>query len=311
MMVGCASWRGPRRAFLLGLAAMGALGVTLDQWRRWLARRAFSLPSPDASRWALVTGASSGIGRAYAVALAALGYHVILVARRWERLEAVAAQISEAYPVDTVTLCADLTTPEGIEAVEEIIRATDGLSFLVNNAGFGLSGPFATVDFERVLDMVQLHIVATMRLTRAALPGMLARHHGAIVNVSSLVTHYPLPGQATYVATKCYLRAFTEALHQELLGTGVRAQALCPGLVRTEFQASAGIQRRLPSFLWLSPEFVVQRSLRHLAEDRVLSVPGIGYRMLAGLAGVMPRSLLYLIGNRFGMSKGCDGSPMR
>ena len=309
-MIGFASWRASRRTFLLGLGAAVALGVTLDRRRRWLARRTFSVPSPDTSRWALVTGASSGIGRAYAVALAGLGYHVILVGRRWERLEAVAAQISEAYPVDTIALCADLTTPGGIEAVEEIIRATDGLSFLVNNAGFGLPGAFATVDFERVLDMVQLHILATMRLTRAALPGMLARRHGAIVNVSSLMAYYPLPEQATYAATKCYQRAFTEALHQELMGSGVRAQALCPGFVRTEFQASAGIQRQLPDFLWLAPEFVVQHSLRHLAEDQVLSVPGIGYRMLAGLAGVIPRSLFYLIGNRFGMSKGCDGSPV-
>lgn len=303
-MVGFTSWRAARRAFWLGLGAAVGLGVVLDRWRRWRARQSFPLPFSDTLRWALVTGASSGIGRAYAVALAQLGYNLVLVARRRERLEELATQLSDSYRVETIVLCADLTTPEGVDSVEEIIREMDGLSFLVNNAGFGVAGTFATVDFGRLLDMVRLHVLATMRLTRAALPGMLARRHGAIVNVSSLMAYYPLAGQATYAATKCYQRAFTEALHQELIGSGVRVQALCPGLVRTEFHLSADTQRRFPDFLWLTPEFVVQRSLRHLAEGQVVSVPGAGYRLLAELAGVIPRGLLYIAGGRFIMSVG-------
>jgi short-subunit dehydrogenase len=245
----------------------------------------------------MVTGASSGIGAAYAKELASRGYDVILVARRRERLETLAATLHTDYHTEPLVVVADLTTEDGIARVEHVIRATDDLNLVVNNAGVGMATPFVRADVERHLELVRLHVHAVVRLTRAALPMMLAQSRGAVVNVSSLLSYFPVGGSATYAGTKCYLRAFTEALHQELASSGVRAQSLCPGFVATEMQQRADVERLpLPDFLWMSPEAVVDRSLRDLAEDRVISVPGLGYRFLANAAGVIPRPVMYALG---------------
>jgi hypothetical protein len=252
----------------------------------------------------LVTGASSGIGQAYARKLASMGYDLILVARRRERLEALAAELRTADGVGARVLPADLATDAGVATVERVIAATDDLAVLVNNAGFGAAGTFARGDLERHLAMVRVHVEAVIRLTRAALPGLLAQGRGAIVNVSSLMSFYPIYGGSTYAGSKCYLRAFTEALHQELMGTGVRAQSLCPGFVRTELQDVAEIQKLpLPDFVWMSPEAVVEGSVRDLARDQVISVPGWWYRVLAGISGLVPRALIYAAGRWMGSTR--------
>ena len=174
------------------------------------------------------------------------------------------------------------------------------LNILVNNAGFGSSGPFAEKDIDLQDKMIHLHVVASVRLTRAALPVMLEQKRGAIVNVSSLMAFFPLFGGATYGATKSYLNAFTEALHQELAGSGVRVQALCPGFTRTEFQTASGIGHiGVPESAWMTPEQVVDRSLRDLENARVISVPGLGYRILSCCAPFVPRQLIYAFGRRF------------
>ena len=295
----------------LGLGAgliAGAL-AGLSWWRRAQARRTSPVLRPSEAPTAralsaLITGASSGIGLAYATELAGLGYDVILVARRRERLEALASELSEAYGIKATVVQADLATEAGVTVTEKVIAATDNLSLLVNNAGFGLAGPFFRGDINRHLDMIRLHIETVVRLTRAALPGMLAQARGAVVNVSSLMAFYPLYGSSTYAGSKCYLRAFTEALHQELIGTGVRAQSLCPGFVLTELQGTADIEAlSIPDFLWMSPEAVVAGSLRDLRRDRPISVPGLGYRTLASVAAFIPRQLFYLVGRRLGMSR--------
>ena len=145
--------------------------------------------------------------------------------------------------------------------------------------------------------MIRVHVNAAVRLTRAALPGLLAQQGGAIVNVASFVAFFPVTGSVTYSATKAYLKSFTEGLHQELVGTGVRVQALCPGFTRTEFQSAGKIDEQgIPNFVWMSAESVVAQSLRDLDNGRVISVPGSGYRMLALLSTLIPRELLYSIG---------------
>jgi uncharacterized protein len=253
---------------------------------------------------ALVTGASSGLGLVYATKLAQRGYDVILVARRRERLEALATQLAQDYGVEAAVVTADLATEEGIARVVQVIAATPNLNLLVNNAGFGLSSTFADSDTDRHLEMVRLHIHAVILLTRAALPAMLAQKRGAVVNVSSLMSFYPIYGSSSYAGTKCYLRAFTEVLHQELMGTGVRVQCLCPGFVETELQGTANIQKlALPDFVWMQSEPVIEQSLRDLAHDEVISVPGIGYRVLATLSHVVPRSLFYVVGQWLGKSR--------
>lgn len=279
----------------LGLAASAAAGLTV-----WQRRRAFMtspLRQARQMRTALITGASSGIGASYARQLACEGYHLVLVARREARLQALADELAQRHHVQAEVLVADLANPADVARVEARIAEIDNLDFLVNNAGFGTAGTFVKNEIASQDAMIRVHVTASVRLTRAALPGMLARRCGAIVNVASLVAFYPVTGSATYSATKAYLKSFTEALHQELAGTGVRVQALCPGFTRTEFQSVGKIDEvGIPDFMWMSPEVVTAQSLRDLDAGRVISVPGAGYRLLAALSGFIPRSLLYRVG---------------
>jgi uncharacterized protein len=211
----------------------------------------------------------------------------------------LAEELTRRYHVPVEVLVADLADPAGIAKVEACIAETGALAFLVNNAGFGTPGTFVENAIQSQEAMIRVHVNAAVRLTRAALPGMLARNGGAIVNVASLMAFYPLPGSATYAATKAYLKVFTEALHEELIGTGVRIQALCPGFTRTEFQDANHISERpIPEFAWMSAESVVAQSLRDLDNGRVISVPGAAYRLLASLSGLIPRGLLYIVGYR-------------
>lgn len=232
---------------------------------------------------ALITGASSGIGAAFARQLAARGYNLILVARRQERLAALADELQQRYPVTAEVLPANLTDPADIGRVEACIRDTERLAMLVNNAGFGGAGYFATLDLAGPLAMIQVHIVASVRLCHAALPGMLALNRGAIINVSSTSAFVPLPGSATYSATKAYLINFSQALQTELSGTGIRVQALCPGFTRTEFHDAPEFENfdrgHLPGFMWMSAEDVVADSLRALDRGQVVRVPGLLYRL--------------------------------
>ena len=191
---------------------------------------------PRAGGWrtALVTGASSGIGAAYARRLAAEGCDVTLVARREPELTILAADLGQRFKVQAHVVVADLATPEGVDLA--INRLADvPVDWLVNNAGFGAPGVFDQVPLQRSLAMIQLHLLATTRLSHAVLPGMIGRGRGRIVNVSSIGAFLPRPGDATYCATKAYLVTFSRALHGELAGTGEQVQALCPGFTRTNF----------------------------------------------------------------------------
>ena len=231
---------------------------------------------------ALVTGASSGIGAAFAERLARDHYDLIVVARRRERLEALAQRLQANQYVSVEVMMADLTQPGELHAVERRIAEDSALEWLVNNAGFGGYMPFATLDPDRAEELIRLQIVAVTRLTRAALPGMIARGHGAIINVSSRLAFSaalpspPLPKRATYAATKAYINAFTQMLHNELEGTGVRVQALCPGIVRTEFHEQMGMDpRQFPAAAVMTPEDIVETSLAGLRLGEVIRVPAL------------------------------------
>jgi short-subunit dehydrogenase len=242
---------------------------------------------------ALITGASSGIGAAFARHLAADGTDLIVVARSADRLAALADELRGAHGVDVRPLAADPTTPAGCRAVEHALATDDRLDLLVNHAGFGTVGDFATLDADAEEREIQLNLLALVRLTRAALPGLLARGHGAIVNVSSMAGLQPAPYSATYGATKAFVNSFTEALAEEVRGTGVRVQALCPGFTRTEFQDRAGIDASgVPAFAWMTAEAVVTESLQCLRASQVVVVPGMANRATAALTGVLPRRLV-------------------
>jgi short-subunit dehydrogenase len=242
---------------------------------------------------ALVTGASAGIGAAFAESLARDGYDLVLVARNRERLDELADKIRRQRERQVDVLPADLTRPEDLRAVEQAVAGDARLELLVNNAGFGTVGRFADLEVEREEEEIRLNVLALVHLTRAALPGMIGRGRGAIVNVSSLAALQPGPFSATYGATKAYVNSFSEAIHEELRGTGVKVQVLCPGFTRTEFQERAGINAaRIPSFAWMSAEAVVEASLAGLARGDVVCIPGLGNRMLASLISATPRSVM-------------------
>jgi uncharacterized protein len=236
---------------------------------------------------ALITGASSGIGAEFARQLADRGYSLVLIARRKEKLEALAQEIREKNSVSIEILPADLSQDAGIQVVERRIAELDRLELLVNNAGYGISGHFYQSDIERQVGMIQVHVIASVRLTRAALSQMVARRSGGIINVSSMSAFVPSAG-VTYSSTKAYLVKFAQALQYDLAGTGVRVQALCPGLTYSEFHDTPEYSRfnrdKVPGFLWLSAEKVVSESLRDLESGKVICVPGRIYRLVKALS---------------------------
>jgi len=231
---------------------------------------------------ALITGASSGLGEAFAERLAADGHDLIVVARREARLRALADRLRDRHSAATEVLVADLTAPEDLRRVEAQIAAGPALDLLVNNAGFGGYRPFLQLDPDRAEELIRLQVLAVTRLARAALPAMVARGRGALINVSSQLAFSaalpspPLPpGRAVYAATKAYVNAFTQLLDGELAGTGVRVQALCPGVMRTEFYARMGTDLgRLP-IRPMEPAEVVRASLAGLQRGAVLCLPGL------------------------------------
>lgn len=250
-------------------------------------------------RLALVTGASSGIGEAFARALGRDGWDLVLVARRKRRLVALASEISAAHGVRVEPLAADLARPAGLRAVGERIARGRSLELLVNDAGLGDFEPFAESEWARVESEILVNVLALARLTHAALPRMLRRGRGAVINVSSTAAFTPCPRFAVYGATKAFVNSFTEALHLELQGTGVRIQALCPGLTTTEIFTRAGADTSgLPGFLWMDPEAVVAESLAALEKDSVVCVPGLGNRALANLARALPHAASSRIAHR-------------
>lgn len=264
-------------AAVVGLAAAAA-GVAGWQALRRAATDQVLLPRGRA----LITGASSGIGEAYARKLAAQGFDLTLVARRAERLAALAAELSAAHGIAAEALPADLADDQGIERVARYIERRNDLVLLINNAGFGTRGNFIEVELASQLDMIRVHVIASVTLCRAALPGMMARGSGAIINVSSIAAFFPSGGGATYTATKAYLNNFSEALAAEVEGTGVRVQALCPGFTYSGFHDTleyTGFDRKqVPDALWMSAEQVVDESLAALTGSRVIVVPGRQYR---------------------------------
>jgi short-subunit dehydrogenase len=238
---------------------------------------------------ALVTGASSGIGAVFARKLAARGYRLILVARRHDRLEAIAAELGGAE-----VIAADLAEDGGLKLVEERILAAPDLELLVNNAGFGSMGRFFEIPVDSQDRMHRLHVIATMRLTHAALLGMLKRGNGGIINVSSVAGFGQNPGSISYGATKAWMNSFTDGLDMELktARSPVRLQALCPGFTTTEFQDVIGMDRgRIPAALWMRAEDVVEQSLEGLDSGQLFVIPGLFYKVIRRFIGWTPRSL--------------------
>jgi hypothetical protein len=256
-------------------------------------------------RTALVTGASSGIGATFARRLTSDGYSVILVARRRERLEDLARELGGAD-----VLVADLTRDDELKLVEERILAEAGLELVVNNAGFGVAGRFYALPVEDNARMHQLHVMAVMRLAHAALRAMTARGKGALINVSSVSGFGQSPSSVSYCATKAWMNSFTEGLYLELKSSGsaVKVQALCPGFTYSEFHDVMGMDRgRVPAFLWLRAEDVVEMSLAGLARGKLFVVTGGAYKAIVAMERLMPRFLRTGLAIRYARKVKRDG----
>jgi short-subunit dehydrogenase len=255
-----------------------------------------ALPPARPGATCLITGASSGIGAELARGLAARGHGVTLVARREDRLSDLAGELVEAYGVRADVVAADISDAAGREQLQADVadRSLD-VEVLVNNAGFGSGGAFVGLDGEREASMVRTNVEAVVALSAAYVPAMTERGRGALLNVASLIAFQPVPYQATYGASKAFVLSFTDALHEELRGTGVTATAVCPGPVRTEFGEMGGFggaDERIPGALWLSAEKVARDALAAVERGDRVSVPGPHNRIAALWGQHLPRSIL-------------------
>ncbi len=242
---------------------------------------------------AMVTGASSGIGKSFAEILAARGTDLILVARNRERLEQLATTLRERHGRSVDVLVADLEQPKELALVEQRLRDDVRIDLLINNAGYGVTGSFADLPLERSLGQVGCNVVALTRLTHAALATMKPSRRGGIVNIASTAALLPTPYFSVYAATKAYVVNFSLALNEETKGHGVTVTVVCPGFTRTEFQSRADYDATsMPGFVWQTADDVARESLAAHAAGRTLCIPGLQNRVTAALTSLLPKSLL-------------------
>ncbi|WP_327590719.1 SDR family oxidoreductase [Nonomuraea sp. NBC_00507] len=245
---------------------------------------------------ALITGATAGLGAAFARRLAAEAYSLVLVSRDESRLAEAAGQLKLRYGVSVEVLPADLATDDGIATVESRLR--DGVDLLINNAGFGHPGSFPDVPVADEVRMLKVHCEAVLRLTLAALPGMRERDRGAVINVASVAAFFT---RGTYSASKAWVVNFSESAAAEVGNPRIKIMALCPGFVRTEFHQRASMDTSgIPGFLWLKADNVVREALRDLALGKRVSVPDIRYKAIVAVGRLVPRSLQSLVSGKLG-----------
>jgi short-subunit dehydrogenase len=249
---------------------------------------------------AVVTGASAGIGREFCERLANRGYDLVLVARDGNRLEGLRVELEQRHGITAEPFPADLTNETDVSLVAERLTRARNLALLVNNAGFGTRGSLADASPAEQEAMLQLHVMAPMRLTQAALPVLLKNGRGAVVNVSSVASFIFSAYNVNYCATKSYLTTFSEGLASELSRTGVRVQALCPGFTRSEFHQRMRLDvSEIPPWMWMPASKVVETSLRNLERGGpVLCIPGFRYKLLVFLLRFVPRRFIGAVTGR-------------
>lgn len=238
----------------------------------------------DKNKTAVITGASSGLGEVYAKRFASEGYDLLLTARREEKLQAIAEQLKNEHGVQVEIYKADLADDEQVKTLADHLEARDDIHMLVNNAGFGTAGLFADVDVQPQIDMIQVHVIAAMRLARAVLPQMCERKQGDIINVASVAGFLTGAGSVSYCATKGYLISASKSLAAEVKRRGVRVQALCPGFFYSGFHDTDQMEHfertQIPKYLWLAADYVVDCSLKSLRKGRVICIPALRYRLI-------------------------------
>ena len=245
------------------------------------------------AQWALVTGATVGIGESFTRLLASKGYNVVLVARDEARLHERAAGLREKYGVQTFVLPADLSTNEGCASVEDYIKTYE-IDVLINNAGFGINKAFSASELVAEQQMFDVLIRTPMRLMHTVIPGMKQRNSGTIINVSSVASFI---AGGTYSAAKSYLTVLSESLNTELASSGVKVSALCPGFTRTEFHQRGRMKMKgLPRFMWLNSDKLVEQSWNDAVANKPVSIPGWQYKLLVAIISIAPRKFVRQIG---------------
>ncbi|MEN9741333.1 MAG: hypothetical protein RIR66_289 [Actinomycetota bacterium] len=241
---------------------------------------------------ALITGATAGIGKSFAIQLASKNHDLVLVARNQDRLNELASQLRSDFDVNVEVLVADLSDPKQLGEVSCRAAAED-IDLVVNNAGFGIKQIFIGGDLSAEQDLLDVLVGAVMRITHAALPGQVKRNRGGVINVSSVAGWL---SSGTYSAAKSWVTTFSEALATQLRGSNVHVMALCPGYTRTEFHERAQMETStIPGWMWLDVDAVVAKALRDFAKAKPVSVPGLQYKALGIVAQYLPRPLVRTI----------------
>jgi short-subunit dehydrogenase len=244
-------------------------------------------------KWALVTGATSGIGESFTRLLAAKGFNLVLVARDEARLLERAAGLKEKFGAESVVIVADLATEAGCAKVEDHIIANE-IEVLINNAGFGINKAFTRSDLAKEEEVLKVLVRTPMRLMHVALPAMKERNSGVVINVSSVASF--IAGGA-YSAAKAYLTVLSESLSTELSATNIKVCALCPGFTRTEFHQRGRMKMTgLPNFMWLNSDVLVAKAWKDAFSGKPVSVPGWQYKTLVGIISLAPRSIVRRLG---------------
>ena len=244
---------------------------------------------------AAITGASSGIGATFARKLASRGYDLLLIARREDRLRALASELADTYHISAEALIADLTRQDDLERVAARIQSAPRLGLLVNNAGFGTLGYFFEIDVDGQEQMHRLHVLATVRLSHAALANLVPRRAGGIINVSSVAAFMIGSQNVSYCATKAWMNSFTAGLAAELSAkkSKVKVQALCPGFTLSEFHDTLNMDRRgVPDSLWMTADFVVEQSLLGFDAGKLFVIPGWRYKLTVAAVKHLPAAIL-------------------
>ena len=243
--------------------------------------------------WALVTGATAGIGESFTRLLAENNYNLVLVARDVSRLQERASQLQSQFNVQTHIIQADLSTDTGCAAVEQYI-ASNQIDVLINNAGFGINKAFTMSELKAEQEMFDVLVRTPMRLMHGVLPGMKQRNKGVVINVSS-VAGYIAGG--SYSAAKSYLTVISESLHTELADTNIKVSALCPGFTRTEFHQRGRMSMKgLPNFMWLNSDKLVAKAWSDALKGKAVSIPGWQYQILVFVIASLPRSIIRRVG---------------
>lgn len=245
------------------------------------------------SSWALVTGATAGIGESFTRLLARNNYNIVLVARDLPRLKERALQLEATYKVRTHVIQADLATDAGCAVVEQYI-ANNQIDVLINNAGFGINKAFTMSVLNEEEQLLDVLVRTPMRLMHVALPLMKQRNKGVVINVSSVASFI---AGGTYSASKSYLTVLSESLHTELIGTKVKISALCPGFTRTEFHQRGRMSMKgLPAFMWLNSDALVAKAWSDALKGKAVSIPGWQYQLLVFVIQLLPRSIVRKVG---------------